>query len=144
MCITSICAVTKADKGNTIMILYQVNIITDYRNFLTVINLQPLILIQFIPKEYKQLRNSTKPLIWKEAKWKHYNPNTTAPTLRGLTNCINLTTQLDQLSPGKTDLQGSFPTSYNPVPLSPSLSLSTLYRTIIWFSRDFFWQQHKN
>jgi hypothetical protein len=68
------------------MILYQVNIITDYKNFLTIINLQPLILIHFIPKGYKQLGNSTQTLIQKEDKWKHYSPNATVLTLRGLIN----------------------------------------------------------
>jgi hypothetical protein len=83
-CISFISAITKDDKGNTILILYQVNIITHIKNFVTVINLQPLILIQFIPKAYKQLLNSTKTLIWKDDKWKLYNQNATAPTLRGL------------------------------------------------------------
>jgi hypothetical protein len=48
------------------MILYQVNIITEYKNFLTIINLQPLVLFQFVPKEYKQLGNSKKPLFEKK------------------------------------------------------------------------------
>jgi len=53
----------KADKGNTIMILYQVNTITDNKNFLTVMKLQPLILVHFILKAYKQSVNGTKTLI---------------------------------------------------------------------------------
>ena len=42
------------------MILFQVNIITDKKNLLTVMKLQPLILIQFIPKAYKDVSKSSR------------------------------------------------------------------------------------
>ena len=56
-------ATKKTDEGTTLMTLYQVNTITNHKNYLKILNLQPLNLILLIHSKLReQLVNSTKTL----------------------------------------------------------------------------------
>jgi len=126
----------KADKGNTIMILYQVNTITDNKNFLTVMKLQPLILVHFILKAYKQSVNGTKTLIWKEVKWKLCNHNATAPKIGGL---IKLHKPHNPMRPVVLAKQTCKVLSQHHIFKCPTSLIFPYHehlRTIIWSSRD--------
>jgi hypothetical protein len=84
--ITSNAIVTKADKGNSVVIIYQEDYHDNVKKFindhnLTTVNSDPTRTFQ------KELRSSVKEchnLIMKEEKWKYVNLNPSAPSIRGL------------------------------------------------------------
>jgi hypothetical protein len=78
--------ISKADKGNTIVIIYQDDYherITDCikDNNLTTVNNEPTKSFQ---RKIRNIINECQIVIPKYEKWKYVNLNTSAPTIRGL------------------------------------------------------------
>jgi len=78
--------ISKDDKGNTIVIIYQDDYhekITDFikNNNLTTVNNEPTKSFQ---RKIRNIINECQIVIPKDEKWKYVNLNTSAPTIRGL------------------------------------------------------------